>query len=222
MCTEFVIRRMFSLVLIVDFSTFSYKLTRFLKPQTQINKIFIDFEESISLINQNLYSPDFIIINISNIDQRINDLRFLKTVYPNACPIVITNDYHKNLIGKLIENGIKGVFHENDPVFFKDEFFNLLSHVKNNGSYVSQQFTYQMFEHIESKTTVNEKIRLTDRQNQIINFLISGDTYNDIAHKMDVSVNTTRKHIAILYKKLNVKNRSSLFKIKMHNLIEFN
>jgi DNA-binding NarL/FixJ family response regulator len=213
---------MFSLVFIADFSGFSYKLTRFLKPQTQINKIFIDFEESISLINQNLYSPDFIIINISNIDQRINDLRFLKTVYPNACPIVITNDYHKNLIGKLIENGIKGVFHENDPVFFKDEFFNLLSHVKNNGSYVSQQFTYQMFEHIESKTTVNEKIRLTDRQNQIINFLISGDTYNDIAHKMDVSVNTTRKHIAILYKKLNVKNRSSLFKIKMHNLIEFN
>ena len=222
MCTEFVIRRMFSLVLIVDFSTFSYKLTRFLKPQTQINKIFIDFEESISLINQNLYSPDFIIINLSKIDQRLNELRFLKTIYPNASPIVITNDYHNNLIGNLIENGIKGVFHENDPVFFKDEFFNLLSHVKNNGSYVSQQFTYQMFEHIESKTTVNEKIRLTDRQNQIINFLISGDTYNDIAHKMDVSVNTTRKHIAILYKKLNVKNRSSLFKIKMHNLIEFN
>jgi len=222
MCTELVIRRMFSLVLIADFSVFSYKLTRFLKPQTQINKIFIDFEESISLINQNLYSPDFIIINLSKIDQRLNELRFLKTIYPNACPIVITNDYHKNLIGNLIENGIKGVFHENDPVFFKDEFFNLLSHVKNNGSYVSQQFTYQMFEHIESKTIVNEKIRLTERQNQIINFLINGHTYNDIAHKMDVSVNTTRKHIAILYKKLNVKNRSSLFKIKMHNLIEFN
>lgn len=222
MCTEIVIRRMFSLVLIVDFSAFSYKLTRFLKNQTQINKIFLDFEQSISLMNQNLYSPDFIIINLSNIDQRINDLRFLKTIYPNASPIVITNDYHKNLIGKLIENGIKRVFHENDSVFFKDEFFNLLSHVKNNGSYVSQQFTYQMFEHIENKTTVNEEIRLTDRQNQIMKFLISGDTYNDIAHKMDVSVNTTRKHIAILYKKLNVKNRFSLFKIKIHNLIELN
>jgi DNA-binding NarL/FixJ family response regulator len=79
-----------------------------------------------------------------------------------------------------------------------------------------------MFEHIENKTTVKEKIRLTERQNQIINFLISGDTYNDIAHKMNVSVNTIRKHISILYKKLNIKNRSSLFKIKMHNLIELN
>jgi hypothetical protein len=118
---------MYRVVSIVDFTTFSYNLTRFLKTQTQIKKIFLDFEQSISLKNQNLFSPDFVIINLSNIHERLNDLRFLKTVYPDACSVVITNNSQSHIVGKLIESGIKGVFHENDTVFFKDEFINLLS-----------------------------------------------------------------------------------------------
>jgi two-component system, NarL family, response regulator LiaR len=213
---------MYRVVSIVDFTTFSYNLTRFLKTQTQIKKIFLDFEQSISLKNQNLFSPDFVIINLSNIHESLNDLRFLKTVYPDAFSVVITNDSQSHIVGKLIESGIKGVFHENDTVFFKDEFINLLNQVKNNGSYISQHFNHQMFEHIEKSSFENIKIKLTKSQDQIIDFLLRGDSYTDIAIKLNLSVNTVRKHITILYKKLKINNRASFFKIKMHNLIDVN
>jgi DNA-binding NarL/FixJ family response regulator len=79
-----------------------------------------------------------------------------------------------------------------------------------------------MFEHIEKSSFENIKIKLTKRQDQIIDFLLRGDSYTDIAIQLNLSVNTVRKHITILYKKLKINNRTSLFKIKMHNLIDVN
>ena len=85
-----------------------------------------------------------------------------------------------------------------------------------------QHFNHQMFEHIEKSSFENIKIKLTKRQDQIIDFLLRGDSYTDIAIQLNLSVNTVRKHITILYKKLKINNRTSLFKIKMHNLIDVN
>ena len=49
---------------------------------------------------------------------------------------------------------------------------------------------------------------LSDREMQVLKFLVDGLDYKNIAEKLDISPNTIRKHIDNIYKKLHVTSRA--------------
>jgi DNA-binding NarL/FixJ family response regulator len=49
---------------------------------------------------------------------------------------------------------------------------------------------------------------LSDREMQVLKFLVEGLDYKNIAEKLDISPNTIRKHIDNIYKKLHVTSRA--------------
>lgn len=56
---------------------------------------------------------------------------------------------------------------------------------------------------------------LTDREMQVLKFLVDGLDYKKIAEKLDISPNTIRKHIDNIYKKLHVTSRVQAVTIAM-------
>ena len=50
---------------------------------------------------------------------------------------------------------------------------------------------------------------LTERESEILTELGKGLTYQEIAESLFISENTVRTHIRHIYKKLNVRNRTS-------------
>ena len=50
--------------------------------------------------------------------------------------------------------------------------------------------------------------KLSDREMQVLKFLVDGLDYKNIAEKLDISPNTIRKHIDNIYKKLYVTSRA--------------
>ena len=50
--------------------------------------------------------------------------------------------------------------------------------------------------------------KLSDREMQVLKFLVDGLDYRNIAEKLDISPNTVRKHIDNIYKKLYVTSRA--------------
>ena len=49
---------------------------------------------------------------------------------------------------------------------------------------------------------------LTDREEKVMELIIEGLSNNEIANKLDVSVNTIKTHLRHVYKKLNADNRT--------------
>ncbi len=54
----------------------------------------------------------------------------------------------------------------------------------------------------------NNTEKLSDREMQVLKFLVDGLDYKNIAEKLDISPNTIRKHIDNIYKKLYVTSRA--------------
>ena len=71
-------------------------------------------------------------------------------------------------------------------------------------------------ESLQEKLTVSEaseKYHLTKRESTILRMLMKGKDNNTISEELQISVNTLKKHILNIYRKLNINNRVQLFKM---------
>lgn len=64
-----------------------------------------------------------------------------------------------------------------------------------------------------SVTEVTEKYELTKREHTILKMLLDGKDNEVICAELKISVNTIKKHILNIYRKLGIKNRVQMFKM---------
>lgn len=205
---------MYKIVLVTDNSEFSYNLNHFLSLKHSILVNYKSIEEAIITRKRNIYNPDFIIISIDNIKNQLAYIKKIKYIFCNPKIAIILNNKEKDYFTNAIKNGANAVFDQNDRMFFNDLFFSALDQTYKVGSFINPEFCTKLFKYLYKGNQTHEIEVLTDRQNQIAHKLIGGDTYDTIAEKLGISINTVRQHIKIIYKKLNVQNRSALFKFK--------
>ena len=61
-------------------------------------------------------------------------------------------------------------------------------------------------------TEATEHYNLTKRESMILRRLMQGHNNNQISEELQISVNTLKKHVLNIYRKLNINNRVQLFK----------
>lgn len=67
---------------------------------------------------------------------------------------------------------------------------------------------------MDSISYINERIsRLSDRENQILNFIVEGKLNKEIAYELCISVSTVEAHRASIMKKMEAKNLAQLIKL---------
>lgn len=74
----------------------------------------------------------------------------------------------------------------------------------------------RMLRNTADKMTVTEaaeKFDLTKREQTILRMLMEGKESSELGHELSISINTLKKHILNIYRKLGVKNRVQLFKM---------
>lgn len=76
----------------------------------------------------------------------------------------------------------------------------------------------QLFrDHENAEKTDLGKYGLTKREKEVLNFLVSGKTYKQIADELIVSPFTIRSHMENLYRKLDVHNKAEAVALAMRN-----
>lgn len=115
--------------------------------------------------------------------------------------IVLTDEY--NIIAELT------IYRFKDKADFSDEELEILNVLKDH-------LKIRLTQKSCSITLINDVLKeydLTNRENEIIKYLLA-DTYNDeIASKLNISVHTVKKHIQNIYLKLQISNRVQLIKL---------
>lgn len=91
--------------------------------------------------------------------------------------------------------------------------------VRDGGSYLSPFVTRRIVNLFRPSRLVASNKRLTQREEQVLTGLAKGQSYQEIANELIISIDTVRVYIKKIYTKLNVNNKTQLIS-RLQNLFD--
>lgn len=83
-----------------------------------------------------------------------------------------------------------------------------LINVSQGGSALTPSIARKVFNHFQPTTKITEK--LTDREMEVVKGIVDGLSYKLIADRLVISINTIRKYIRSIYRKLEINSKGEL------------
>jgi DNA-binding NarL/FixJ family response regulator len=165
--------------------------------------------------------PDVVLMDIDMpIMNGIEAVEKGKERYPNSKYLMLTIFDEDEKIFSAIKAGADGYLLKDEPVEkIKEAIINLLN---DEGAPMSPSIARRALNLLmNSKLEVSKKdssekandYNLTDREKEVLTFLVEGLEYKEIGMKMSVSPNTIRNHISNIYKKLHVTSKTQAIRV---------
>lgn len=165
--------------------------------------------------------PDVVLMDIDMpIMNGIEAVEKGKERYPNSKYLMLTIFDEDEKIFSAIKAGADGYLLKDEPVEkIKEAIINLLN---DEGAPMSPSIARRALNLLmNSKVEISKKepvektneYNLTDREKEVLTFLVEGLEYKEIGMKMSVSPNTIRNHISNIYKKLHVTSKTQAIRV---------
>jgi len=141
--------------------------------------------------------------------------------YPEIKILIQTVFNDSDKIFHALCAGASGYILKNDP---PHKYLEAINEVYNGGAPVSPSVAKKLLGFFNNKNVVlvapsNIDYLLSDREKELLRFMVEGHNYKDIAEKAFISYETVRTHIKHIYKKLHVASRSeAVMKAIQHGL----
>lgn len=160
--------------------------------------------------------PDFALIILDLKLPDVNGFDLLDEIVESlpAVPVVVlTMEESMSAISKAFEHGAKGYIPKTSP---QDVIFNALELVLSGGAY----FPSNIIEPSEADPRINASNgnaayqpglnyrSLTQRQLEVLSGIAQGKTNKEVAEQLNMSPATVRSYLTIIFRQLNVRNRT--------------
>jgi len=139
----------------------------------------------------------------------VSQIRKLKE---DAEIIMLTTFDDPKMIFQAISSGADGYLLKN--LSFEEIEKELLKTIKN-GAAISPQIAKRIIKYFQpTRPSFLPKLQpqLSDKEKQIIQLVIDGKTYEEVAPILGLSINGLKYHVKNIYKKLRVKSKTGLIK----------
>lgn len=164
---------------------------------------FYDGREALKhLMDQN---PDVVIMDIKlpNI-LGIEVLSRLKSEMENTQFMMCTSFEDEETIFKSLKAGATGYLLKGDKM---EKIISSIKDVFNGGAPMSFTVAKKVLNHFHDKKAEITLQELTFSEKEILELLAEGFLYKEIASKKNISIDTVKKHIGNIYRKLQVSNK---------------
>jgi DNA-binding NarL/FixJ family response regulator len=154
------------------------------------------------------YRPDVIIMDINLPGKSgIEGVEEVKRIYPEVKVIMLTVFEDEDKIFAAIKAGADGYLLKKDS---PQKVLDSIVDVYEGKSSMNGIIARKVLEYFHKKPAVTkpDEYNLTKREGEILELLIDGLTYKDIADKCAISVQTLNSHIKHIYTKLGVHSRA--------------
>lgn len=172
----------------------------------QLISVYASAEEAIEKIPSD--KPDVVLMDINLgamsgtdairiLKQRCPDIKFM------MCTVYEDDD---NIFNALTAGASGYILKKSKPLEILDAIKNLYE----GGAPMSSQIASRVvasFRKKEPQRPISIEEELSDREYEILEALVKGRLYKEIAETLFISVETVRKHVYNIYKKLHVNNR---------------
>lgn len=197
------------------------------------HKIYL---ESMSLLIQNLDGIELIGIAVNGIEaikflesEEVNivltdismplmngiELIFkIRQNYKNVNVIILSMSDNPEIIKNAVNSGASGYLYK---TINKEELLSAINIVSSGGKYFSSEVILALSKINDFTQIELNKIKLSDREIEVMNHILKGEQSQIIAEKLFISFNTVETHRKNIYKKLNVNSSLSLFQYALKN-----
>lgn len=130
----------------------------------------------------------------------------LKELHPDAQVLMVTVYDNNDRIFEALAAGASGYLLKRDvPTRLLESLDDILA----GGSPMSGAIARKVVQHFQvASPSKNEDHNLTPRETQILELLVKGNLYKEIAWELGIGVETVRTHLHNIYAKLHVRTRT--------------
>lgn len=176
----------------------------------QLVSIYSSAEEAVKKIPED--NPDVVLMDINlGAMSGIDAIRVLKQKCPDIRFMMCTVYEDDDNVFEALAAGASGyILKKSKPL----EIINAIKDLYQGGAPMSSQIASKVVASFRKKETVQSTRNLeelSDREYQILEALVNGKLYKEISDALFISVETVRKHVYNIYKKLHVNNRVEAF-----------
>lgn len=152
----------------------------------------------------------------------IDAIRFIRRIY-SSIPIIMLTVFedHENVF-QSIQNGANGYLLKSVPLPELEK--KIIAVIDENEVVMSPQVARRLLQFFQPKRAAlklgKDNLNLTPTEAQIIKYIIQGLSYEEVGNMLSISINGVRFHIKNIYKKLQIKSRSSLLKMYLDGFFD--
>lgn len=187
------------------------------KNYNQALKNIIDFQEDMECVAQffngknalqklEASEPDVVLMDIQLQDLSGIDIVFkLTELMPGTTFVMCTSFENDEKIFSALRAGASGYLVKGDPL---DKIIQAILEAHKGGAPMSFTIAKRVLQHFqESKVQVQSLALLTITEKEVLELLAQGLLYKEIADRKNVTIDTIKKHIGNIYRKLQVSNK---------------
>lgn len=187
------------------------------KNYNQALKNIIDFQEDMECVAQffngknalqklEAIEPDVVLMDIQLQDLSGIDIVFkLTELMPGTSFVMCTSFENDEKIFSALRAGASGYLVKGDPL---TKIIQAIMEAHKGGAPMSFAIAKRVLQHFqESKVQVQSLALLTVTEKEVLELLAQGLLYKEIADKKNVTIDTIKKHIGNIYRKLQVSNK---------------
>ncbi len=137
----------------------------------------------------------------------LEGISHIKKKLPEINIIMLTTYEEEDKIFKALCDGACSYISKKTPLPKIIEALNIVAY---GGSYMSPSIARKIATFFNKEKDTKEVIHLSPRQKEIVEHVVEGKTYNEIASTCFISLNTVRSHIKNIYEVLQVNNKVGL------------
>ena len=195
-----------NLILIEDEVNIQLALSQYLLAQPEFENIVIyGSAEEFEKANQ-IHQPNIIVLDINlPIKSGIELIPVIKNRFPEVSILMLSVNNDNESVFLSLQAGADGYLGKESSL---DKIKEAIIDLKNGGSPITPVIARKVFDFFNSQNTVIED--LNDREKQVVKGIVNGLSYKLIAIEYHVSIDTVRKYIKSVYRKLQINSKGEL------------
>ncbi|MEN5309566.1 response regulator transcription factor [Chryseobacterium cucumeris] len=195
-----------SIAIVEDEKNYNNALKKVIDYQKDMKVIAQFFDGNDAITNLPDISPDVVMMDIQLQDMLgIEIIEKLRKEMPNTQFIMCTSFDDDEKIFNSLKAGAMGYLVKGESM---DKILSSIRDVYNGGAPMSFSIARRVLNHFEKKLPeIKGFDELTEREKEILELLSQGLLYKEIADQKFISIDTVKKHVGNIYRKLHVNNK---------------
>ncbi|RLJ30765.1 LuxR family two component transcriptional regulator [Chryseobacterium sp. 7] len=195
-----------SIAIVEDEKNYNNALKKVINYQQDMKVIAQFFDGNDAMQNLPDISPDVVMMDIQLQDMLgIEIIERLRKEMPNTQFIMCTSFDDDEKIFNSLKAGAMGYLVKGESM---DKILSSIRDVYNGGAPMSFSIARRVLKHFErSLAEIKGFDELTEREKEVLELLSEGLLYKEIADKKCISIDTVKKHVGNIYRKLHVNNK---------------
>ena len=166
------------------------------------------FLKSDAIFNSSILGSVQLVIVGLNSSHEIN---LLRTIFMNCnqdtLKVVLYNELDKNIIPELLELGLNGLISKK---YSRNKVINFIEEAVFDNYFLCPNSRRLIMEGYYRKSNDTLMKELTNKQQKIVDGVLNGLSYKEVADFYNISVYTVNGHLKKVYRKLQISSRSEL------------